>query len=66
MRPGYILLNDGGPKAKLNKMPTDDIPFLYEFNQYNELIIFCAIEARARIMRQQLESQAESEEKTEE
>ena len=44
-----MLLQDGKKKAKLHKMPTDDIPFLFEFNQYNELIIFCVIEARARI-----------------
>ena len=52
MRPGCILVHDSGKKAKLHKLPTDDIPFLYEFNQYNELVIFCAIEASKRVRRE--------------
>ena len=55
MKPGYIALSDQGAKAKLKKMPTDDIPFLYEFNSYNELVLFCAIEARYRKVRQSIE-----------
>lgn len=54
MRPGCILLSDSGKKAKLHKLPTDDIPFLYEFNQYNELVVFCAIEARQRLLKDQI------------
>ena len=62
-RPGLVLLEHlkeegkSPEKAKLHKTPAEEVPFLYEFNEYNEVVIHCAIEARIRADKEQAASE---------